>query len=67
MIPPELERAFAGNHKVKSASAKLTKGRQREYTDYIADTKRDNTKAKRLAKIIPLIESGAGLHNKYRR
>ena len=34
---------------------KLTKGKQREYADYIAEAKRDETKTRRLEKIVPMI------------
>ena len=40
----------------------------REYTraEYISDAKRDETKVKRLAKIMPMIQEGKGLNDKYR-
>lgn len=66
VVPPELKKALSENRRAKSAFSRLTKGRQREYTRYIAEAKRAETKAKRLEKIIPLIESGAGLNDRYR-
>ncbi len=65
-VPPQLKSALAQN---KTAAAKfktLTKGKQREYADYIRDAKREETKVKRLEKIIPMIIAGQGLHDKYR-
>jgi hypothetical protein len=47
--------------------ALLSKGRRREYADYIAEAKRDETKEKRLEKILPMIAAGKGLHDKYRK
>jgi uncharacterized protein YdeI (YjbR/CyaY-like superfamily) len=41
-------------------------GLQREYADYIAEAKRDDTKLRRIEKILPMIGKGAGLHDKYR-
>lgn len=65
-VPPELSKALSKNRKAKSAFQKLTKGKQREYTTYIADAKREETKHKRIEKILPMIEAGAGLNDKYR-
>ena len=66
VIPPELERALAGEPKLARAFAALSKGKQREYADHVQDAKRAETKEKRLAKIVPMIEAGVGLHDKYR-
>ena len=66
VIPPELKTALTKNKKAQAAFKKLTKGKQREYADYIATAKRDETKAQRIVKILPLIASGAGLNDKYR-
>ena len=41
-------------------------GLQREYADYVADAKRDDTKLRRIEKIMPMISAGVGLHDKYR-
>ena len=45
---------------------KLSVSKQREYALYITDAKRETTKITRLEKIIPLIEAGKGLHDKYK-
>lgn len=65
-IPSQLQAALAKNKKAGSRFKALTKGRQREYAEYIAEAKRDETKAKRLEKIIPMIVAGKGLNDKYR-
>ena len=49
-----------------AAYRKLTPGRQREYAEYISSAKRDDTKQKRIEKILPKITAGAGLNDKYR-
>ena len=66
IIPPELKKALSKNTEARTVFEKLTKGRQREYADYIAEAKRDATKASRLKKILPMITAGASLHDKYR-
>jgi len=67
VIPTALEAALAKKRTAATAAfAKLTPGRQREYADYISDAKRDNTKQKRIEKILPMILDGGGLNDKYR-
>ena len=65
-VPAALQAAFRKHGEAKTSFAKLTPGRRREYADYIASAKRDETKQKRIEKIIPMIEAGIGLHDKYR-
>lgn len=65
-VPAELMKALTGKRKAKAAFDKLTKGRQREFATYISDAKRDDTKSKRIDKILPMIEAGVGLNDKYR-
>ncbi len=66
VIPPQLKAALETNNKPATAFEALTLGKKREYTEYIADAKREETKLKRLDKILPMIESGVGLNDKYR-
>ncbi|MEM8834201.1 MAG: DUF1801 domain-containing protein [Planctomycetota bacterium] len=65
-IPPELDAVFKKRKKTKAAFDALTKGKQRDYAEHIASAKREATKQSRLEKIIPMIEAGAGLHDKYK-
>ena len=65
-LPPQLKTALAKNKTASLAFQALTVGRQREYAEYIAEAKREETKATRLAKIIPMIAAGQGLNDKYR-
>jgi uncharacterized protein YdeI (YjbR/CyaY-like superfamily) len=65
-IPPQLKRALAGNKKASHGFRALTPGKQREYADYISSAKREETRSKRLEKIIPMIAAGKGLHDRYR-
>ena len=65
-IPSELKKALAKNNTAQKKFAELTPGKQREYAEYISSAKRDETKQKRLDKILPMIKSGVGLNDKYR-
>ncbi len=65
-VPEELEKELKANEKLNQAFETLATGKKREYTDYITEAKREETKAKRLEKIIPLIHAGLGLHDKYK-
>ena len=66
VVPAELKNALKSNKKANENFKNMRLGRQREYADYIADAKRDDTKLRRLEKILPMISKGAGLHDKYR-
>lgn len=65
-IPAELEQALKNSRKTARQFRSLRPGQQREYASYIAEAKRDDTKQRRLAKILPMIAKGAGLNDKYR-
>ncbi len=65
-VPPELAAALKKNRAAQSSFNKLTPGRQREYSEYIAAAKRDDTKAKRIEKVLPMIRDGIGLNDRYR-
>jgi uncharacterized protein YdeI (YjbR/CyaY-like superfamily) len=65
-IPARLNKALARNKTANASFKQLTKGKQREYADYITESKRDETQQKRLEKILPMIVAGQGLHDKYR-
>lgn len=75
-IKPDRNKAFRipeliGHKMNKSTEFKycfntLSLSKQREYSEYISEAKRETTKIKRLEKIIPLIEAGKGLHDKYK-
>jgi len=65
-IPIELRRAMRRTKGATAAFRDLRRGLQREYTDYIASAKRDETRQNRIAKILPMIIMGVGLNDKYR-
>ena len=66
VMPAEFASALAKHKKAKTAFDKMPPGKQRDYAEHISEAKRPETKVKRLAKIIPMIEKGGGLHDKYR-
>ncbi|MEH6705023.1 MAG: YdeI/OmpD-associated family protein, partial [Galbibacter orientalis] len=55
------------NLELKKCFMELTKGKQREYHEYIAEAKKETTQQNRINKIIPLIEQGKGLYDKYKK
>ncbi|MCH7772721.1 MAG: YdeI/OmpD-associated family protein, partial [Bacteroidetes bacterium] len=57
---------FKKDKKVKESFNSLSLSKQREYAEYISEAKRDETKQKRLLKIVPIILKGKGLNDKYR-
>ena len=65
-LPAELTAAFSKNRSAKNCFSKITKGKQREYAEYIASAKRAETKQSRIEKILPMIVEGIGLNDKYR-
>lgn len=62
-----LKLELENNKELKAAFEKLTPGKQKDYIEYIQEAKQEKTKESRLEKIIPLILSGKGLHDKYKR
>jgi len=66
VVPPELKQALAKNAAARNEFANLRLGLQREFTDHIASAKRNETKQKRIEKILPMIAAGKGLHDQYR-
>ena len=66
-IPSQLKSALSKNKKAQAAFKSMTPGKRREYAEYISDAKRDETKEKRIKKIVPMIAAGVGLNDKYRK
>ncbi len=64
-VPEELQAALT-KRKLTEAFAALTKGKQREFADYIVQAKRAETKEKRIVKILPMIKAGVSMNDKYR-
>lgn len=66
IIETELKAALNENAELKKMFKTLSISKQREYNDYIGDAKREDTKLRRLDKIVPQIINGKALHDKYK-
>lgn len=66
VVPAELEAALEESPDLRRAFEGLPLGKRREYAEHVASAKRDDTRARRLAKILPMIKAGVGLHDRYR-
>ncbi len=65
-IPELLEQEMDKTPGLKEAFEQFSTYKQREFCEYIAEAKLEKTKMKRLKKIIPMIQQGIGLNDKYR-
>lgn len=65
-LPDELNQLLKGSVKARRAFDALTPGKQREYAEHISSAKREETRARRLEKVKPMILAGQGLNDKYR-
>lgn len=66
VIPSQLSQAMEKDEELKSRFEAMTPGCQREYSEYIFEAKKEETKFRRLDKIIPMIKSKKGLNDKYK-
>lgn len=65
-IPTEFAAAFKADKKLKACFNELTPGKQREYLEHVGEAKTEATRLRRVAKSIPIILSGKGLHDRYK-
>jgi uncharacterized protein YdeI (YjbR/CyaY-like superfamily) len=66
-IPLELKMALHDIPGLDASFKGFTKGKQREFAEYISEAKQEKTKQRRLQKIIPLVQQKIGLNDKYRK
>ena len=66
VIPELLQTALNNSADLTSRFKGLTPYKQREYCEYISSAKQEKTKLSRLEKILPMIEKGLGMNDKYR-
>ncbi|MDX1507984.1 MAG: YdeI/OmpD-associated family protein [Woeseiaceae bacterium] len=66
VVPADLRNAMRRHKGATAAFRSLRKGLQREYADYVASAKREDTRQRRIDKILPMIAAGKGLNDKYR-
>lgn len=62
----ELATALKKNQAAAKQFKLLTTFKQREYAEYINDAAKQETKIRRLEKVLPMIAKGLGLNDKYR-
>lgn len=66
IIPAELQKLFNENKELAATFNSLTLTKRREFAEHIGSAKREETRQKRLEKIIPMILNNIGLNDKYR-
>jgi len=64
-VPPDLKRALAGNRKARDVFEKFPPGHRREYVEWIADAKREETRARRIATTLEWLSEGKPRNWKY--
>lgn len=67
ILPPELGSRLQQNSSLMLKFKALSNGKQRDFAEYIANAQKNETKVKRMEKIIPMIENGVGLNDKYKK
>ncbi len=67
VIPAELKEALQKDASLKLSFNQFSLSLQREFVDHIAGAKKEETRRRRLKKIIPMIRDGMGLNDKYRK
>lgn len=65
IIPELLQQEFDKDTELAAAFAGFSPSKQRDFAEHIAEAKREETKLKRLEKILPMIRSGTGLNDRY--
>ncbi len=64
-IPPRLQKALAQSSTAKHQWEQLSIAKRNDYCRHISEAKQDKTKDKRLQSILPMIEAGKGLNDRY--
>jgi len=67
VVPELLKDALSKDSKANNYFKKLSPYKRAEYAEYINNAKQEKTKLSRLEKIIPMIASGKGLNDMYRK
>jgi uncharacterized protein YdeI (YjbR/CyaY-like superfamily) len=65
-IPVLLQQKLKESKELQTAFKNFTPYKQKEFCEYILEAKQEQTKLRRLEKILPLIQKGVGLHDAYR-
>jgi uncharacterized protein YdeI (YjbR/CyaY-like superfamily) len=67
IIPNKLKEKLEADEDLKNSFDELTVSKRKEYSEYVSEGKREETKYKRLEKIIPMIRQKIELNDKYRK
>jgi uncharacterized protein YdeI (YjbR/CyaY-like superfamily) len=67
ILPDELSRALDADTALAQAFGALSAACRREYAGYVAEAKKEETRLRRVEKVIPMILSRAGLHDQHRK
>ncbi len=65
-VPTELGNAMRRRKGATAAFRALKPAQKRDYAEYIATAKREDTRTRRIEKILPMILAGKGLNDRYR-
>ncbi|WP_435623017.1 YdeI/OmpD-associated family protein [Flagellimonas sp.] len=65
-IPELLQNSLNAKPSLRKAYLEFSNYKQKEFCEYIGEAKQEATKQKRLEKVLPMIEQGIGLNDKYR-
>ena len=66
-LHPDFERALRGNAAARKSLAAMSPSCRREYAEWVAEAKRDETRARRIAQAVEQLAEGKKLHWKYER
>ena len=65
IVPEELTQELTNKNLIE-VFEELSLSKKRDFAEYISSAKQDETKWRRLEKILPMIENGIGLNDKYK-
>ncbi len=65
IVPELLQQELDKDAELSAAFTRFSPSKQRDFAEYIAEAKREETKQKRLKKILPMIMAGTGLNDRY--
>ena len=67
VVPDELKNALIENPELKTLFNQFSLSHKREYAEYIAEAKREETRMRRLDKVVGMIMKRKGLNDSYRK
>src|SRR5690606_35182745 len=65
-VPAELAYYIDRDEQLKAQWNAFSKSHRREYSEYVAEAKKSETRERRAKKAVEMITAGKGLHDKYR-